>query len=490
MSDVSTSTPRVDVVSAVRAHIWALTVWTALTAWAVGLFAIMRDHYVHYRLARFDLGNMVQAVWSTTQGRPLDMTDGASGEQVSRLAFHVDPILALLAPLWIVFPTPLMLVAVQVVAIALGALPVFWLARKHSGSERVAALLALAYLAYPWTAWAGVDVFHPISLSLPLLLYAVWFLDSDRLVPFAVVSVLAAASGELVGLTIAALGLWYAFGRGRRWPGLATAAAGIGWSLIAVLVVVPAFAGGDSPYYGAYANVGGSPTGLLKLSFTEPMTIVAEVTRRGDLAYLGLLIVPLIGAFALAPGLAAVALPQVSLNLLAGFAATTDVRAHYTAPVLACLFAATAVGVDRLRPRSSGRVAATLLAICAATTLMLGPWPLGSIGKPKWWGVHETAEEVAVRDAAIALVPRGAPVSASNTLGAHLADRRYLASVPTWGEAEWVVIDVNDTWRPLRWGGGEHPEEIRAALARLKADPTWALIFSARGVYVFRKVGY
>ena len=74
---------------------------------------------------------MVQPVWSTAHGRPLEVTNGATGEQMTRLGQHVDPILALLTPLWVVAPTPLTLVAVQVVAVSLGALPVYWLARRH-----------------------------------------------------------------------------------------------------------------------------------------------------------------------------------------------------------------------------------------------------------------------------------------------------------------------------------------------------------------------
>lgn len=98
----------------------------------------------------------VQAVWSTTEGRPLEITLG-TGEQASRLAAHVDPILVLLAPLWIVAPTPLTLAAVQIAACALGALPVFWLGQRHLGSEKAAALIALTYLAYPWLAWTTLD---------------------------------------------------------------------------------------------------------------------------------------------------------------------------------------------------------------------------------------------------------------------------------------------------------------------------------------------
>ena len=185
------------VLSAVKARAWSVGVGCAMTAWSLVLFAVVRDHYVNFRLARYDLGNMVQAVWSTAHGRPLELTD-ATGEQMVRLGSHVDPILVALAPLWVVAPTPLVLVAVQIAAVASGALPVFWLARRHTGSERVAGVLALAYLAYPWIAWTAVDAFHPVTLAIPFLLLCIWFLDTDRLVPFAACAVIVMSTGELM----------------------------------------------------------------------------------------------------------------------------------------------------------------------------------------------------------------------------------------------------------------------------------------------------
>ena len=94
---------------------------------------------------RFDLGNMAQAVWSTAHGQPLRATD-LRGEQISRLAAHVDPILALLAPLWWVWPRAHLLLVVQETAVGLGALPVSWLARRNLRSEPAALGFALAYL--------------------------------------------------------------------------------------------------------------------------------------------------------------------------------------------------------------------------------------------------------------------------------------------------------------------------------------------------------
>ena len=122
-------------VSIVRAHAWAIAVWVAMVVWSVVLFAAMHDLFEDFRLARYDLGNMTQAVWSSANGHVLEVTDGVTGEQLTRVGQHVDPILAALTPFWIVAPSPLTLVAVQIVAVALGALPVLWLGRRHLGSE-------------------------------------------------------------------------------------------------------------------------------------------------------------------------------------------------------------------------------------------------------------------------------------------------------------------------------------------------------------------
>ena len=63
---------------------------------------------------------MTQAVWSTAHGDFLSVTD-VQGEQISRLGSHFDPILAALAPLWWVWPSPEALLVLQAVVFALGA---------------------------------------------------------------------------------------------------------------------------------------------------------------------------------------------------------------------------------------------------------------------------------------------------------------------------------------------------------------------------------
>jgi uncharacterized membrane protein len=470
----------------VRAHAWSIALAAAVLGWAIVLYAIARDHFVSFRLARFDLGNMVQAVWSTAQGRPLETTD-ALGEQMTRLGAHVDPILVLLAPLWVVAPTPLVLVAVQVAAVGLGAVPVFLLARRHSGSDTAAGLLALAYLLYPWIAWTAVDAFHPVTLAIPLLLLCVWFLDSDRLAPFALCAVLALGTGELMGIVVGALGLWYAIARGRRRAGLAIAGAGAAWTLIALYAVVPAFSDGSSRFYGFYEEVGGSPFGIMRTAISDPVTVVSAATQGADALYLFLLAAPLAGAFLLAPGLAAVAVPQLAANLLADLPSATDPHAHYIAAVVPFLFAATAAGLGRLSTRAGVRVVGVVLTLSIAASIMAGPWPGAVIGPPTFLRTDASSEKFAALRAAVDLVPEAAPVASTNRVGSHLAARRYAYSVPTLGRAEWIVLDLSDTWVPGRAGGRWSPGAIGEFRKRVEQSPEWVRVLDRSGVLVFRK---
>jgi len=475
------------VIAGIRARAWTLTVLGVLLVWAGALFLIVRDRYENYLLARYDLGNMVQAVWSTAHGRPLEMTDGVTGEQVVRLAFHVDPILAALATLWMLVPSPLTLVAVQVAAVSLGALPLYLLARRHSGSEHYAAILAAVYLAYPWIAWAAADAFHPVSLAIPLFLFCFWFLEADRLVPFAVCAVLAATTGELMGLVVASLGVWYALARSRRRAGAAIAAAGVAWTLVAVYFVVPAFAGGPSVYYGVFDDVGGSPSGVVRTAFTDPLRILSEMTRSDDLTYLLLLGAPLAGAFLLAPGVAALASVPLLVNLIAS-RGTTDPHEHYISGVLPFLFAATAVGVARLAPVARLRVAILVLVVSLSATVAVGPWPWTVLGAQNWSPLPTTPQYIGALDRAVSLVPDDASVSATNRVGSHLSARRYFFSVPVVNRAEWVVIESLDTWTPDPVSGTSKPQAVRRTLRHLQRSPEWHKVFDRQGVLVYRKV--
>jgi uncharacterized membrane protein len=433
---------------------------------------------------------MVQAVWATAHGHPLRVTD-LQGEQISRLGAHVDPILVLFAPLWWVWPSPAMLLTVQAVVVALGAAPVFWLGRKHLRSERAALGFALAYLLYPAVQWLTLNEFHPVALAAPLLLFALWYLDEDRLVAFAAFAVLAALCKEEIPLVIAAFGLWYALSR-RRWlAGAAIAVGGAAGAALAIGVVVPHFnEGASSAFYGRYDEVGGSPGGILRTAVTDPGELIRVAFDERGIDYLAALGLPLALLFLASP-LALVAVPELAINLLSATPTQTSIHFHYTAGAIPALIGGAVLGaaaLERRRPGLAGPLATVAVAAALVGNYRLGPLPiwreLPGGEDLQAYSTHVSAhDETAAR--AVELIPDDAVVSATNSLGAHLSARRRVLSFPYIRDATWVAADETqpgyaDRIAPL-------PTAVR--LARLRRNPNWRLVFSEDGVVVFRRIG-
>ncbi len=466
-----------------------LVLWAAMAAYAAGFSALSALRHRAFETGRFDLGNMVQAVWSTAHGRPLEVTE-LGGEQVSRLGSHVDPLLAAFGPLWLVWPRPELLLTVQAAAVAAGALPVFWLARRHLRSEPAALGFALAYLLYPPLQWATLSEFHPVVLACPLLLYALWFLDGDRLLPFAAFAAVAVLAKEEIPLVVAGAGIWYGVSR-RRWLlGASIAAAGIALTVLAVEVVVPHYAEHPSAFFGRYDEVGGSPAGVVKEALTDPLHVLSVALDGDGLRYLVALLAPLAALPALAPLALLVAAPELAINLLSSLENQTSVVHHYAAGAVPGLMLAAVLGARRLalrRPETVRLLAGVVVGASLVAQYRLGPLPVweqlpGSSAWPADLIDVSPHDEAARR--VLARVPAGEPVSATNTLGAHLSDRRRVLSFPRLLDARWVVVDSR---RPSLLDRADAGAEGRRAIERLRRDPRFRLVAADDGVLLFRQ---
>jgi uncharacterized membrane protein len=434
--------------------------WVGIAAWATGLSALSVLRHRAFETGRFDLGNMVQAVWSTAHGRFLETTN-LRGEQISRLASHFDPVLAAFAPLWLVWPSPDLLLVVQAAAIAVGALPVFRLARRHLDSERTALGVALAYLLYPATQWLALNEFHPVALACPLLLFAFDYLDQDRLVLFAVCAAAAVCCKEEVGLVLAGFGIWYALARGKRLAGAAVAVGGATASLLAVEVIVPHFHSGPSGFTSYYRHAG-----------------PGDALTARDFLYLGRLLLPFAALPLLAPLVLVAALPELVLNTASSNQFQSSIRFHYTAGLIPPLVVASVLGAARL-----GRTRPALLPNLAKVLVLLGVIATGTLGLARLEPIlPDSHDRLAAR--ALRLVPDDAVVSATNSLGAHLSARRRILSFPLVTGAAWIAVDRQ---RPSYLYGTSRPR-FEQALQRLRAGTEWRAVLEADGLLILRRV--
>ncbi len=178
------------------------------------LAALSVQVYRGYNDGMFDLGNMSQSIWSATKGRPLEFT--FNNGQLSRLGLHVELIYFLISPLYALFPQPTTLLILQSLLFALGAIPVYSLARRHLKEPRLSLALVIIYLFYPVAQTAVLFDFHGDTLAMPLLLFALDSLDEQRWKSYVLFVVLALSCKFYVAVPVFTMGIVIFIKSGRQ----------------------------------------------------------------------------------------------------------------------------------------------------------------------------------------------------------------------------------------------------------------------------------
>lgn len=483
--------------------VWSMTaLWAAVFSW----LSVLR--YRGFSTGRFDLGNMVQAVWSTSQGRFLETTD-VSGIQFTRLGAHVDLILVLFVPLWMVWSSPEALLVAQAVIVALGALPAYWLGRRWLGDTRLAVAGAAVYLLFPALQSATLFDFHPVTLAAPLLMWCIWAAEEARWVVLGVCAGLTLITQEQVGLLLAALAVWLWFRHpDRRRAAVALAVVSVAWVAVAMGVIMPYFAiDGGNPHINRYSRLGDGPTDIALTFLTRPWEAVSLLVTPGRVSYVALLLLPLLLLPLAAPLLAAVALPQLLINLFAAWGPAQSFQYHYAVLLVPILVAASLLGLARLRARPpgdplarltsrTGLIAGLMVGAIVVPGIWQGPLPLWGWVPGGWGGsplhAFTITEDARAIQRAVDLIPPGEPVSATNDAGSHLSDRRRIHLFPVLRDANWALVsdgrraqaiaEDRPTLRPTI------PLGIRPRSRLLQDSVKWELIYEERGIRLYRRL--
>ena len=439
--------------------VWAIVLFTLF----FGAFRLMQ-HYTFTNNAADD-GYNDNIIWNTLHGN--FMYSDIKG--YNTLGDHLELANFLFLPFYLLGLGPWLLYLGQTLIIALGALPVHWLAREKL-PDPFPWLFPLAYLFYVPTVNITFQGYYPIALCITPLLFATYYLIKDKYLPFCLWLALACLAQENVYLVAAFFGLYIMFVK-RRWlTGALTFLAGSAAFALALTVIIPHFnSSGQFAYYGRFAYLGRSAPEMIATLCLRPWAILPYVVTPDKIWYLLGLFWPFAFLSFRAPALLIPALPILAQNLLTTYKEMYQLGSRYPSAIVPFVVISAVCGLAKAleRGQKTERVRKTMIVFMV---LSLAYFFLG-------YFIRYTAVTPEVREGheILKLIPPDASISALGNLYPHLCHRRDIWLFPkNWQKADYIILCKLDPAWPLTGDYGP-------ALKKLAAEGNYGKILE----YVF-----
>ena len=381
-----------------------------------------------------------QVIWNISVGQGFY----TSFARANFLGIHFELIFVLLAAVEKFWANPAVLLIFSSAGLAATAPAAYLFFRALLPAGRPESQWLAVGLSLPIPFWAAIqeaarDFFHPENMALALALFAAWAGIRGHRVAMWILCVLVLACKEDQVYTVGVIGLVMAAHGApsvkKHWRFIVYLAGA--WFLIGTGIIQQHLRNGgytDFVYYrwlfGLDPSMPATPTTVLEAVFRPGAVLVVAgiIAGMGALPLLGWRWLPL-------------AIPPYLANVLSGHNPQNVLHLHYVLLLLFPLIVAGGMGARKLVDMRSFRPAAALTVIVPALLLAWGtgrfPPALGA--DPSLYSRPNTVAEL---QAATAMIPADAPVSADDGLAVWLANRHTINDFPDQLDAScYIVLD-------------------------------------------------
>jgi uncharacterized membrane protein len=483
-----------------------LAVWLCYGVYVIVFVAMNWQLYRGLQLPHGDSAMYEEHLWNLLHGKGFR----SYLDQGLFLGEHIQVIHLLLLPLYVLWPSQLLLELCDSAILAAGCIPVYWMARRHTGSARAALWLAAAYLLYFPLQFLDISIdwktFRPNGLAIPVLLFALDQLERGRYKTFCGLLLLTLSAQEDYAIVLAPLGVWIALRQWRapdraatsaaKWRvvlfGACVAAFSVAYLFVATRYIILWFRNGEEIHYARYfAKFGNSLPQIGWNMLTNPRLLFDELATAPTAMYLLAILLP-VGLLPLfSPGRLAVGIPLLLTLLLNELEGAVDPRHHFHAPLVPIIFWSAAAGlatVSRLsgefarrfglrsEPRlsSAGAWWARFACLCALFTgAFVGLSPLSvrfwdPYSEYYWHKLYVPGKRAELFASVLATIPQSARVASTDYIHPRFthyarsydysdylrAVNNYLPGVPD--DTDYIVIDTHGRYSRI-----ERPDQVR-----------------------------
>jgi uncharacterized membrane protein len=505
-----------------------ITVYTLIFSY----FTILK-HY-SFDSGAYDLGIYEQMLWNTIHnGKLFWMAPDPVNPTGFFFGTHFSPILFLILPIYFLYQTTETLLVLQSFVLALGALPLYWLARDELKSKIAGLVFALAYLLYAPMHGVNWFDFHTQAFIPLFFNLAFYFFIKKQWRKYLICTILVLSVNEAMPGMIIAMGIYGIWTRRQSIReylanqktlfddktaliSFSTIILGVVWFIIARKIINsinPALP------FTMWSEFGTDLPAIIINMITNPLHTF-EIMLGRDLIdkffFIIELFLPLLFLSFLDPPSVFITLPWIVMSFLSNIPTyITPIGYQYPAHILSIIFVSAIFGFQRLNKikekvdshlrntwinsvkisnKQLQHIALGLIILCSISTF-IGLSPLGINlkigvnGRPFGSPSNEVLRDV------ISVIPNNASVTTQNNIFPIFARRMNTIPYPIKTLidntlVDYILVDTRNMWYhinipfPHVKTNMSHFDEL---IAEVTKDESFGLLMAVDGIYLFQK---
>ena len=427
-----------------------------------------------------DMGIFDQSLWNTLHGNFFY----TSILNKSLLKEHSFYILFLILPIYIVLPTPLALLVLQVVVLGLAGLLLYMISLELLKYKGIAICVTVAFLCSNYLVKAMLYDFHPEVLFTLFIFSLFLCVLKEKYILYYISMFLLLSVKESALVYVSFIGLYWIVRRKYRLASI-TILSSILWAIF-IFVIVPSIfnRSSDIAFYSLsnrYIHLGKNALEILKTLVLRPDIVIKYLIIPQKLITLAKLFSTVLFMPFFSPLSFLLITPPLAVHLLSNNTSQYSLAIHHCFSVLPFLYIGTVYGMKNISRKFSADNRKKVLFILAIIIMFVSL-------KDRCFWKHLYPRHVVISQHhrlgkdVLKLIPEDASVSAQNCLVPHLSHRKLIFEFPTINDAEYVVGDEKVT--PYGMTENEFSMKIQAVLD----NNDYKTIFLKDGYLLLKKV--
>lgn len=417
----------------------------AATAGVFGFITSLR--YLGFMNSTFDFGIFAQMFeYMANTGLPLTTVERS--ELMSHFGVHFSPFFYLLLPGYFIFRTPIYLVVIQAIFVALGVIPTYLICKKLGFSNKMTLAFEFIYAFYPCLFNGCFYDFHENKFLTVVILFLFYFILCDNTIMITVFSATLLSIKEDSAIYLFAIALFIIINRKKYLLGSLMIVFTLVYFVCAQNIISELGKDGVMMWRLSDYFVNGEQSffSVIKSIFFDAGFLLKQMFTADKFPFVVWMLLPCMFAPFISKKISPLVLllPMLPINLMQSWQYQFNIDFQYTYGIAALIIIATLITVNKLSPERKKLVVVMSLCTCAVMSVSLSWIKINH----NFGYYNSTKATYSSMEKLLSTIPTDATVTSYHRIMPHLYTIKEIYTYPDTRRAstqtDYYVIDTRD----------------------------------------------